>query len=221
MAHGLGRLVAHDPRDGKYTMSLALPSKKFFNLPRFWRYWKSGTILDQGETPQCVGYSWRQWLSSAPIMTKSGPSALSIYSEAQRLDEWPGEDYDGTSVRGGAKALDTRGHIKTYLWASTPDELESWVLNNGPVIVGTNWYNDMFYPNEKTGMVNPTGFLAGGHAYVIIGYNKLLKRYRCVNSWGQNWGQNGRFSISKAHMELLIFGEEGEACAAVEQLISP
>lgn len=214
MDYGLGRLPSVDLRDKNFPMKLALVQQ---TLPTY-KYWKTGPVLDQGNQPFCVGYSWRQWLTTAPLMTRSGPDAPTIYHEAQVNDEWPGEDYDGTSVRGGAKALEIRGHIATYLWATTKTELTEWVLTKGPAVVGTWWYSSMFTPNAD-GFVFPSGSLEGGHAYIIIGYNSLSKVYRCMNSWGSSWGQKGRFWIKEDDMHQLIFDEDGEACAAIERKI--
>lgn len=197
-------------------MSLAL--RRGFQFPslRLWRFWRAGEILDQGQFPHCVGFAWRQWLSSAPLMTRGGPGPNNIYFEAQKLDEWEGEDYSGTSVRAGAKFLDQQGHIANYLWAQNPDELKKWILTMGTVVVGTNWYSGMDDLTEK-GEAFSTGSILGGHAYVIVGYNRLTRRYRCINSWGEGWGQKGRFWIREDEMHKLIFNEYGEACAAVEK----
>ena len=46
-------------------------------------------------------------------------------------------------------------------------------LNVGPVVVGTNWYYGMFYP-DTTGLIKIRGGLAGGHAYVINGVDTGL-----------------------------------------------
>ncbi len=74
----------------------------------------------------------------------------------------------------------------------------------------------MFTPDDR-GLVVPTGGIAGGHAYLISGYNRLTKKYRCVNSWGEFWGQRGRFWIREEDMHRLLFELDGEACAAVEK----
>jgi papain like protease len=227
----LGRLFKKDVRDRKFALSLnvdrlqldpaKLPSQKT---------WNGGAILNQGDTSQCVGYSWTQFMQSAPRMTrldklnafansKAGPRDGStfmevLYNNAQRTDEWPGEGYDGTSVRAGAGILKSWGLISEYLWADTIDLLKNYVLLRGPVIMGTNWYTDMFTP-DAYGFVTPTGRLAGGHAWTVIGYNSKKKAFRAIQSWGKEWGQNGRFSIKDTDLGLLL-GQDGEACSAIE-----
>jgi C1A family cysteine protease len=84
----------------------------------------------------------------------------------------------------------------------------------GPVVVGTNWYNGMFYPN-RNGLIKISGRIAGGHAYVINGVNTVTRLFRIKNSWGQSWGQSGHAYISFTDMERLI-RERGEICFAVE-----
>src|SRR5678816_26052 len=97
--HGLGRLFAPDERDKRFTMRAALQHPELPPRPRQ-RPYNLGMTLDQGNTPQCVGYSTRDKLASAPFMVHvdQGPSAFEIYTGAQKLDEWPGENYEGTSV---------------------------------------------------------------------------------------------------------------------------
>jgi C1A family cysteine protease len=35
----------------------------------------------------------------------------------------------------------------------------------------------------------------GGHAVLAIGYDDTRQRFRCLNSWGANWGDRGYFTI--------------------------
>ncbi len=170
----------------------------------------------------CVGHAWRQWISSALMMTKTGPDAFTIYHEAQKVDEWPGEepDYEGTSVRGGAKYLQAVGHLKEYRWAQTIDDVRVWLLSGkGTVVMGTTWYEGMFSPDPKTGLVKPTGRVAGGHAYLCIGYSEPKGAFRYINSWGRSWGQDGRFWMDGEDAERLLVNEDGEACIGTEKKI--
>jgi hypothetical protein len=211
----LGRVYVPDARDKNFLISNKFPIQTKSITSKYWdanMWWGN-----QGNTPQCVGYAWAHWIADGPI-THSGVqppvNPTTIYGEAQKVDEWIGENYAGTSVRGGAKYLKTSGKISSYLWAFDINTLVNTVLNVGPVVVGTNWYNGMFYP-DKTGLIRITGRLAGGHAYVINGVDTRTKRFRIKNSWGKTWGQSGHAYISYTDMARLI-RENGEICLAIE-----
>ncbi len=137
-----------------------------------------------------------------------------IYKEAQKVDEWYGENYEGTSVRGGAKYLKSTNKISSYLWTYNINVLINTVLTQGPVVVGTYWYTSMFKP-DRNGLIRATGRIAGGHAYVINGVDKTKKLFRIKNSWGKNWGKSGHAFISFSDMEKLI-KQYGEVCLAIE-----
>lgn len=214
MPKGLGRIVVPDDRDRAFPMKAALelavpprPARKT------WRIWWKG---DQGDTPMCVGYSWHGFLRSLPLLQRD-PSALWIYKRAQQIDEWPGEEYEGSSVRAGVKALQEKGLIKNYVWAYNVDTIVEWLARNGPVVLGTTWYEDMFTP-DRNGVVVPGGRIAGGHAYEAIGYDDPTEMIICQNSWGDPWGLNGRFKISYDDLNELL-KDQGEACAATEQAV--
>lgn len=209
-----GRLSSKDNRDYKYLIRTHLRPTATITS----KYWDcNGWWGDQGDTPQCVGYAWAHWIEDGPI-GHSGPAPIVppdlIYSNAQKLDEWPGEDYEGTSVRGAAKYLKASGKVKSYLWAFDLNTLINTVLTRGPVVVGTDWYTDMFYP-DTTGLIRVRGYVAGGHAYVINGVDTVKKIFRIKNSWGKSWGKSGLAYISFRDMEFLI-KKQGEICIAVE-----
>lgn len=170
--------------------------------------------MDQSNLPHCVGFAWAQWLRSSPIRTLTGPEPDDIYHQAQLVDEWEGKNYDGTSVRAGAKVL--APHIAEYRWADDLQTLKEWLLLRGPVVMGTNWYTNMDYP--VGGIINLGGGNVGGHAYLCLGWNSITRRFRCINSWGAGWGQNGRFWIREDDMARLL-AENGEACAAIERTV--
>lgn len=213
----LGRVEKRDERDLNYLISDKLPITQ--STPKITsKYWQDDLWWgNQGSTPQCVGYAWAHWIDDGPV-THGGPypsiNPSVIYTEAQKLDEWVGENYDGTSVRGGAKYLKAAGKIRSYLWAFNVTTLVNTVLSIGPVVVGTNWYTGMFYP-DRNGLIRVSGRLAGGHAYQINGVDTITQRFRIKNSWGQSWGQQGHAFISFTDMARLI-KEGGEICLAVE-----
>lgn len=209
----LGRLPATDSRDQAFRIAAFLPATP----TRTWRYHWSGFWGDQGDESSCVGFSWMHWLITAPMTqrTRDWPAAArDFYRQAQLIDEWPGEDYDGTSVRAGAKVLQSQGFISEYRWAWDGMEAVRAVLDVGPVVVGTNWYEGMFFPNDR-GRIAPSGSIAGGHAYLIDGANLDRGLVRIKNSWGRGWGNRGRATMTIADFSRLI-SEDGEAALATE-----
>jgi hypothetical protein len=214
---GLGRRYAPDARDNAYPMRAAIGDTSRLVLPKS-RHWWAGETLDQGPTSSCVGHAWRGFLSCAPLKTRTGPDAFEIYDAAQKIDEWPGEDYDGTSVRAGAKVLAERGHLEQYLWAHDAQTAKEWILLRGPIVFGTYWYRSMNRP-DVDGFVEVKGAPSGGHAYLGVGYSTKRAAFRILNSWGPDrYGQRGRAWIRESDMDRLI-REWGEACTAVERRI--
>jgi len=208
--YGLGRLPAKDQRDTRFLMRWSAP---IAIAP--YRNYRTGPVTAQGNFPHCVGHSWAGFLSSAPLMTEDGPAPEAIYHGAQEHDEWEGTNYDGSSVRGGAKFLQLQGRLSGYLWAFTVEDIERWVLGgNGCVVLGTNWRQGMFDP-EKDGRLRLTGPTVGGHAYLLYGMHHARGIARIQNSWSRNWGVNGRAYLSYDDLRTLL-SEDGEACTSVE-----
>ena len=215
-AQRLGRRPAPDLRDQQYQMRRLVPR----TVPQKTRLYRIGPILDQGFTSSCVGQAWRQWLSSALMMTRDGPDALTIYTSAQKVDEWDGEDYEGTSVRGGVKVLQALGRVASYVWSSDADVIRDYELSGlGVVVIGVNWYTSMFDIDAK-GYLRVSGSVEGGHAVVLGGYSVERKAHRLINSWGKSWGEQGRAWLLHEDLRRLL-NEDGEGCAATEQKVVP
>jgi len=210
---GLGRLVSKDDRDKAFPMKAALPPTGEQIMTRYWNqsaYWG-----DQGKTSMCVAYAWTHWLTDGPITHKNfTPKQAEIYNAAQLVDEWEGTGYDGTSVRAGAKVLQSMGMVGAYTWSWSVEEIAAAIIHKGPVVAGTNWYNDMFKPSHE-GIIKPVGKLAGGHAYLLNGVNINKGLFRIKNSWGRDWAKQGNAYISFKHMQTLL-NESGECCLAIE-----
>jgi hypothetical protein len=213
---GLGRKRAEDPRDREHHLAkLVKPPVG----PVRSKYWPMFYVLDQGPTPQCVAFAWTGFLLCYP--TRTTPQQLGatytpdVYHAAQKIDEWDGEDYDGTSVRAGAKVLASQKRFKEYLWAWDATTVRDYVLQRGPVVLGTDWMLDMFYPEQHNGFIVPTGPVAGGHAYLVVGYSASRAAFRIVNSWGPLWGVRGRAWLALSDLQTLI-DRGAEACSAVE-----
>lgn len=178
-------------------------------------------VLDQGNYGTCVGNGWAQFGNSDPVEDNfSEKDARAIYYEATVIDgqpdnpDAPGGGQQGSTVRSGAKAMVNRGRIKAYAFANSTDTITAWLRSSGPVVVGTDWTNDMFYPDAQ-GFVAPSGGVAGGHCYLLIGVSADGNVYTFLNSWGSSFGLGGRFKMKVSDFAGLL-ANQGEACTAVE-----
>jgi alpha-beta hydrolase superfamily lysophospholipase len=90
------------------------------------RYCADGMILDQGEEGACTGFGlaccvnylhWERWQRDG-AQGKPPPrvSTRMLYHMARLYDEWPGEDYDGSSCRGAMKGWHHHGVCDEALW---------------------------------------------------------------------------------------------------------
>jgi hypothetical protein len=229
----LGRLAAPDARD--FHVGLVMPKGAIVIVSRTWSF-SFKPHLDQGSVSACVGYSGTNLLLASPVIggaTTAGVKriggqlpneyALDLYHGAQLVDEWPGENYEGTSVRAGAKVLQSQGRLQNYYFAHSAAEARDFLIQFGPVQFGTNWYERMFTP-DANGYCLPEGNVAGGHAYLGIGYSKSRKAFRILNQWKQTdpttgklveWGEMNRAWIHEEHVDRLI-AEDGECLCPTE-----
>lgn len=209
-----GRIYIADQQDCLFQLERPARASK-----RTFRYWNArGWRGDQGTTSKCVAFAWAHWYEDGPITHRGKPPVAdphAIYALAQDLDEWPGDDYEGTSVRGGAKAMRQLGFISEYRWTKSLDVLIHEVLERGPVVVGTAWWSDMCEP-DKSGLIRATGEVLGGHAYVINGVNTKTRLFRIKNSWEPTWGQAGMAYVPFDDMAMLVEDMDGEVCRATE-----
>jgi papain like protease len=178
-------------------------------------------VLDQGNFGTCVGNGWANWGNTEPVVDHYDETvARAIYYEATVIDgqpdnpDAPGGGQQGSTVRSGAKAMQNRGRLGTYAFASSVDDAVAWIKTKGPIVMGTDWTSDMFTP-DPTGRIHPTGAVMGGHCYVGNGYDPTLNDILFEQSWGTSWGVNGTFRMSIPEF-ITLFDNQGEACASVE-----
>jgi hypothetical protein len=197
------------------------------------RGWACNVYNDQGREGACVGFAWSHELAARPrIIPTNNTFALEIYRRAQQLDYWPGEDYSGTSVLAGVKAVQERlnsagiPYIGSYRWAFGIADVLRVLSYAGPVVLGIDWYYDMYTPNEKN-YITPTGELVGGHA-ILAKHQRIVKlnpdlpadmsnidvdrsHVRLHNSWGTGYGLGGDAFITVRNLNKLL-QDGGEAC---------
>lgn len=174
----------------------------------------SDEVLDQGQTGHCTGFSAAQFGNTNPVDDHfTNQDGHDIYYEAKVIDGEPRAE-NGSSIHSVAKVLKNRGRVAAYAWATNLNDIKAWVQSKGPVIVGTDWMNDMFNP-DANGFITPTGGYAGGHAYNIVGWDDT-DNITFLNSWNKSWGKNGRFFMTATNFQTLVNTSGFEACAVVE-----
>lgn len=228
----LGRIHRDDRRNAQFPLRTALPADADLR-DRSWMLLRS-EFLDQGQTPECTGYSAAHDLAAEPGKLRyiDGAWAHQIYLEARRDDEWEGEDYEGSSVLGATRALSKLGFHGEYRWAGEgggdiASEVALALANVGPVVLGTDWLSDMF--GMRDGLLPVSGPVAGGHAYLArwIAVSNAQQTKRGVrstsepliggpNSWGPSWGRRGEWAMRLSDLRRLLVGVDspGEARVA-------
>ena len=88
-------------------------------------YVAQGLILDQGTEGACTGFglagvvNYLLWIRYIGATTKGSYERVSprmLYEMAKRYDEWPGQDYEGSSCRGALKGWHKHGVCSEALW---------------------------------------------------------------------------------------------------------
>jgi hypothetical protein len=178
------------------------------------KVWQAAKVTDQGTESSCVGHSTWKLIGSEPIVRAATVTPSHIYVEAKRIDEWNGEDYDGTSVRAGLEVLRRLGYVKNYYWAESAEECLEYLLKFGPLVLGIRWTDSMMRP-DSMGMVRPIGSGGSGHAVLAYAAHWKQKTIKIRNSWGETWGKKGDCIMRLADLNRLL-KEGGVAAAATE-----
>lgn len=81
----------------------------------------------------------------------------------------------------------------------TPNELaiKNCLAGDNVIVLGITVY-DSFERIDSTGIVpmpNSNDTVLGGHAIVIVGYDNQKRLWKCLNSWGTTFGNNGFFYL--------------------------
>lgn len=215
-AKTLAQLVVDRVKQLPIPIPAPIPDPPPLPTDRFtWHLGEPG-VLDQGDTPHCVGFTGADFLNLDPVEDHVANSVGDdIYDECKIIDGEPGVQ-DGSSIHSLAKALKARGRIGAYAWISAVDTVKAYVRNHGPVPIGIDWTDDMFEPNAQ-GFIAPTGAIAGGHAITIVGDYADLDAALVLNHWG-DWGPLHGYFLMKWHDlgTLLSASRGGEAVAMLE-----
>ena len=175
-------------------------------------------ILDQHSEGACTGFSLAACINY--LYQRSGRdlrvSARMLYEMAKLSDEWPGEDYDGSSLRGAirgwknmgvceesvwpyktqnkggltvTRAEDARNHTIGAYYRLKPEITHFHAALNEVGIIAVSAKVHRGWSNPRDGIIEYHENNDGGHAFAIVGYND--NGFWIQNSWGNSWGDNG------------------------------
>lgn len=180
-------------------------------------------IRDQGSEGTCVGHAlvgvaellyWRK-LGRPPDFSERW-----AYEKAKVHDEWPGVDYEGSSLRGAVKGWSKEGLCPEKAWPYVPgrpgrpgrtatsqaaahplaayerclglESLKHAIHHRGAVIAGASIHEGWRAPAAGGEIpYTPAAKELGGHAFVLVGYDDARGLFWIRNSWGAAWGEGG------------------------------
>jgi hypothetical protein len=203
-----------DLRDWPYEPTLR-------GLQRYMRPPSGLTILDQKSEGACTGFGLAAVINylNQERAEKVRVSPRMLYEMAKRHDEWPGEQYAGSSCRGAIKGWYNMGVCRDSKWKYTPDnpgaltvdrakdarentigayyriqprvsDFHAALNETGAIFCSANVHTGWEKPDRRTGVIPfQNESMTGGHAFAIVGYNS--KGFWVQNSWSKRWGKSG------------------------------
>ncbi|MBB4302773.1 hypothetical protein GGD81_001809 [Rhodobium orientis] len=179
-------------------------------------------VLDQGQEGACTGFGlaavinhlngFRRQAGGEYLPRRVSPRML--YEMAKLHDEWEGEAYSGSSIRGALKGFFHNGvcgedlapyHPGATSWTLTKQQAEAarhvglgaYFRLHPEIIdyhVALNEVRAIYcsarvhrgWEKPRDGRIVPSALQTGGHAFAIVGYD--AEGFLIQNSWGDDWG---------------------------------
>ncbi len=181
-------------------------------------------VRHQGNEGSCTGFALATVAHYLLRVRRVEPddvpvSSRMFYEMAKRYDEWPGEDYEGSSARGAVKGWNKHGVCAEELWPYQPgrDDRDMTsrrsadamkrplgayyrinqkdlvamhsAIAEAGVLFATAAIHEGWISPNLDGSITPARDIMGGHAFAIVGYND--QGFWIQNSWGSEWGLDG------------------------------
>ncbi len=79
------------------------------------------------------------------------------------------------------------------------NDIRSCLADQHPIVFGFTVYesfeSDIVDKTGEASMPGENDGALGGHAVMMVGYDDNKKRVKCLNSWGDKWGNKGYFTL--------------------------
>ena len=146
---------APDLRDRYYEPALIPLNKDLDNS-------KPDLVLDQGQEGACTGFGLAAVINFLRYRRDEQipVSARMLYEMARKHDEWPGEDYAGSSCRGAIKGWKNMGVCSEELWpysTGNPDQLNIARAREARSTILGAYYRLQTNLNDYHAALNETG----------------------------------------------------------------
>ncbi len=158
-----------------------------------------------------------------------------LYEMARRYDEWPGEAYSGSSIRGAMKGWHRHGVCTESDWPYVPNQpgqltpeaqlaavatplgsyfrvrhlhlnhMHAALREAGILLASAQVHAGWRRVPQERPLIEYSSQPIGGHAFAIVGYDDA--GFWVQNSWGPGWGQHGF-----AHLSYEDWLENGWDC---------
>lgn len=177
-------------------------------------------LLDQGQEGACTGFGLAAVINllNQRRGSRVRVSPRMLYEMARKHDEWPGEQYSGSSCRGAIKGFGEMGVCRESYWPYRDDrpgeltvkaakdarantigayyrlshrvsDFHAALNEAGAIFCSADVHSGWGASAIKNGVIPLRSTATGGHAFAIVGYNN--KGFWVQNSWGRGWGQGG------------------------------
>ena len=178
------------------------------------------TILDQGQEGACTGFGLAAIINllNRQRNRRIRVSPRMLYEMARRFDEWPGEDYSGSSCRGAIRGWHNMGVCSERAWPYEVDDAAVLTITRaeearsntigayyrlrhvvsdvhaalnevGVIYVSANVHEGWQGSGPRSGVIPFQPGTIGGHAFAVVGYDE--RGFIVQNSWGPRWGKRG------------------------------
>lgn len=137
-------------------------------------------VYNQGNRGICCSVSLTDTIKYLENFKRINLNIPRDYFWLQRKDK----SANGMTIKEAMNIAKNNGYIKTFGKLKSIDDVKTNLVIHGPVIFALPAYSD-----SGDYFWRSVGNYRGGHAVVIVGYNKdgfILK-----NSWGNSWSNNG------------------------------